>query len=79
MELDREALMQMIDARVAAGIKEWFQAYMLPLHNDNKVELRGMQAELKELCDTFNRAKGAWWAVGLLGSGLIIIVNHFWK
>lgn len=71
--------MHLIDARVSAGIEKWFQTYMLPLHNDNKVELRSMQKTVTDLCDAFNKAKGAWWAVGILGSALIVIINHFWR
>jgi hypothetical protein len=40
VELDREALMHLIDARVRAGIEAWYQMYMLPLHNENKNEMR---------------------------------------
>lgn len=79
MELDREALMHIIDSRVRAGIEAWYQMYMLPLHNENKTEMREIRATLSEFSDAFSRAKGAYWAIGLVGAALVIVVNHYWK
>lgn len=79
MELDREALMHLIDARVRAGIEAWYQMYMLPLHNENKNEMREIKKVVAEFSDAFSQAKGAYWVVGLVVAAAVIVINHYWK
>lgn len=83
MELDREALMHIIDSRVRAGIEAWYQMYMLPLHNENKSEMRDFKSavstKLDEFSDAFSRAKGAYWAMGVAVAAAVIVINHYWK
>jgi hypothetical protein len=72
VEIDREVLMQIIDGRVRVGIEDWWERYQLPMHNQNV-------RKLDELKTALERFKGAYWAFGLIGLGLIVLINHFWK
>lgn len=89
MELDREALMQLIDSRVALGIEKWYHTYIIPLHNEDKesarefrkqfdLKLESLSLKVENLFEAFNKAKGARWALGILAAAIVVIINHYW-
>jgi hypothetical protein len=82
--------MHIIDSRVSEGIRKWYQDWMLPLHNENKEELKGMRETLGTLVDTMNQGKGGMtvarhsvrvinWALGAAGAAAVLIISHYWK
>lgn len=89
MELDREALMQLIDSRVAIGIEKWYHSYILPLHNEDKESAKDFRRQFEKkldalatrvegIYDVFNKAKGARWVLAILATAAIVVINHYW-
>jgi len=83
MEIDREVLGDMIEARTAAAIQKYDQAIIIPREGAaqaaNQATLDELMKKVGILWDHLQSAKGAWWMIGALGTAAVILANHFWK
>jgi hypothetical protein len=83
MEIDREVLGDMIEARTAAAIQKYDQTVIIPREHaaqgTNQARIEELARKVGILWDHLQSAKGAWWMIGALGTAAVILANHFWK
>lgn len=90
MEINREVLGEMIEARALAAMQRYDQNVIVPreqaMHDTNKRALDGLEkivaalaVKVGEIWDYIQQAKGAYWIIGIFGTLAVILANHYWK
>lgn len=83
VDMSREDLTNMIDARVAFGIRDFDERVIMPRHKENSKKLDENCAKTEQVLSAVDQAKGSIKILviftPIIAALLVAVINHFWK